>query len=266
MPLNSKLVAITASIMALLSFATLVAYSPQDPTRIALNQALAIIEGSPKVDSRIVTDSTPTIVNLQWMKLDWYTVDWVREGAMYHMFLASSPPTDSGPFWFVKYENKVLIDGESWDFEGKYIVDALSGELMASVERSYPTDHNSNLSGQITYFWTVSLDPPQADFDKPYLLKPGETLNIDAIVKAGPAYDASLPLTFEATDIRPGLTVRLNATNPILRTGGFASVRYSVTRSDVEGPNPTPNPNWAFAIDVHDIFGAGQSPAVFIEP
>jgi hypothetical protein len=256
--------AITAFLIALLSFAILGAYTPG--SRISKEQALAVIEGSSKVDSRIVTDSTPEIVSLCWMKLDWLTLDWIRESALYHMFLAASPPTDYRPFWLVKYGNRMLVDGESWDLEGKYMVDATSGELMASLERAYPTRHDSDLSPPIIYFWTLSMDPPQADFDEPYSLKPGETLNINAIVKAGPAYDASLPLIFEATDIRPGLTVRLNATNSILSTGGSVSVRYSVARSGVVGPNPTPNPNWGFGIDVHDIFGAGQGLSVFIEP
>ncbi len=261
---DNKVAAITAFLIVLLSFAILVAYTPG--SRISKEQALAVIEGSAKVDSRIVTDSTPEIVSLSWMKLDWSTNDWIRESALYHMFLAASPSTDYRPFWLVKYGNRMLVDGESWDFEGKYMVDATSGELMASIERAFPTQHNSTLSPPVIYFWTISMNPPQADFNKPYKLKPGETLIIDAIAKAGPAYDASLPLTFDVTVIRPGLIVKMNTTNAILRTGGSVSVRYSVSRSGVVGPNPTPNPNWGFGIDVHDIFSAGQGLSVFIEP
>jgi hypothetical protein len=263
---ESKLVVLTSVALALLSFITLIVYTPPDlGTRISRDQALAAIEGSPKVDAKIVANSTHTIADLRWMRLDWRNFDWITVSMPYYLFLAADPPNDYEPFWLVQYQNRILVEGDSWDYEGRYIVDALSGELVASVERTYPTQHNSDLSTPIIYFYTISTDPPLPDFDKPFELGAGQTIFIDVIAKAGPAYDASLPLTFEARDIRPGLTVNLNATNPILRTGGLASVRYSVQKSSVSGPNPTPNPNWAFSIEVTGP-GGGQGLSVFITP
>src|SRR4030043_213449 len=113
---ESKLVVLTSVALALLAFITLIAYTPPDlGTRISRDQALAAIEGSPKVDAKIVTNSTPTIDDLRWMRLDWQTLDWIRVSSLYHLFLAANPPDDYQPFWLVQYQNRILVAGDSWD-------------------------------------------------------------------------------------------------------------------------------------------------------
>ncbi|MDD1678731.1 MAG: hypothetical protein LUO93_06055 [Methanomicrobiales archaeon] len=265
MPIESKWVAAIASTLTILSFVSITLLTPPPGTRVSSDQAIQAIRDSPKVDGEIVTHSSPSTMTLQWTLLDWDREPWIHESPPYHIFLAAAPPTGYEPYWFVKYITRLMMEGEPWEYEGKYIVDASSGELLASVEMAHPALHNSTrmpLSGD---FWTLSLNPPQADSEKPYKLKAGETLIIDAIVKAKPAYDASLSLTFEATDIRPGLKVSMNSTTALLRAGGSVAVRYSISRSGEVGLNPTPNPNWAFGIDVHGCY-KGEGLSVFIEP
>ncbi len=264
MELDSRWVATISSTLTILIFISIVLLAPPPGTRVTSDQAIQTIRESPKVDSEIVVHSSPSTMTLQWTKLDWGKEPWIM-GASIHLFLADTPPTDYQPYWFVSYITRLMFEGELYEYEGRYIVDADSGGLLASVERAYPALHNSTSMPIDISFWTLSLNPPQADSDKPYKLKVGETLTIDAIVKASPAYDASLPLTFGFTDLRPGLKVSMNATNPVLRTGSSVMVRYSVSRTSEVGPNPTPNPNWAFAIDVKG-YSRGESPAIYIEP
>jgi hypothetical protein len=255
-------VVIGAFAIALVTFIVFAAFTPLYPgARISREQALKAVEQSPKVDSRIVTDSVPMNAELHWMKLDWRNVDWINVGHQ-HLFLANTPTGDYGPFWLLEYQKRIEDAGDwLWIFTGRYIVDADSGQLMAAVEKAYhnPPEQTSTLGD---YYVTSN---PEKIYE-PITLEMGETLTIDVTAKAYPNYDASLPLTFRIIDLRSDLTVSQNATTAILRTGGAASVRFSVSKSSAYVSSPFPNPNYGFEIQVRDIFGGGNGMAVYITP
>ena len=257
---GSYLVVIVAFAITLVTFTALVVYTPQNlGVRISKEHAQTTVEQSAKVDSRIVSDSAPTNVELRWMKLDWRTLDWVRVGHQ-HIFLADIPAGDIGPFWLLEYQKRIDDSGDwLWLFTGRYIVDADSGRLVASVEKTY---HNppDPTSARLDYYVTSN---PEKIYE-PMPLGVGETLTIDIIAKAYPSYDASLPLTFRVINLRSDLTVTQNATTAILRSGGVASIRFSILKSSAYVSSPFPNPSYGFEIEVSDIFGGGNSVAVYI--
>ena len=125
---DSHAVVIVAFTMTLITFIVLAAYTPLNlGVRISKEQALKVVEQSPKVDSRIVSDSVPTYAELRWMKLDWRNVDWVNVGHQ-HLFLADTPTGDYGPFWLLEYQKRIDEAGDwLWIYTGRYIVDADSG-------------------------------------------------------------------------------------------------------------------------------------------
>jgi hypothetical protein len=249
-------------VITLITFIVFAAFTPLYPgARISREQAIKVVEQSPKVDSRIVTDSAPTIAELHWMKLDWRNVDWINVGHQ-HLFLADRPTGDDAPFWLLEYQKRIEDAGDwLWIYTGSYIVDANSGQLVASVEKAYhnPPDQTSTLGD---YYVTSN---PEKIYE-PMPLGIGETLTIDVTAIAYPNYDASLPLTFRVINLRSDLTVSQNTTTAILRTGGAASVRFSVSKSSAYISSPFPNPNYGFEIQVRDIFGAGNGMAVYITP
>jgi hypothetical protein len=262
---DSHAVVIVAFVMALVSFIVLAAYTPLNlGVRITKEQALKAVEQSPKVDSRIVSDSAPTNAELRWMKLDWRNVDWIKGGHQ-HLFLVDTPTGDYGPFWLLEYQKIIEDAGQSFVYTGRYIVDADSGQLMAAVEGAdlnviYP--HPAPSFGD----YSVSSNPELPNIYTPLTLGVGEMRAIYVTVKAGPGYDASLPLTFEAVNVRSDLTVSQNATTAILRTDGFTSVRFSVTRSSAYGSTPSPSSTEGFEIRVSDIFGGGMGMTAFVAP
>jgi hypothetical protein len=240
---NSHTVVIAAFTITLVTFIAFAASTPLDlGARITREQALTAVEQSPKVDSRIVTDSEPTIAELHWMKLDWCTLNWIKIG-----------------------HQRMEVSGQPWVYTGRYVVDADSGQLMAAVEGADLDAHFPHPAPDFGDY-SVSSNPDLPNLYTPITLKVGETRIIDITVKAGPSYDASLPLTFGAVNIRPDLIVSQNATTATLRTGGFASVRFSVSRSGAYGSTPSPSSTAGFEIRVSDIFGGGMGTTVFIAP
>jgi hypothetical protein len=257
---DSYPVVIVAFAIALVTFIAFAVSTPLNlGAHISKEQALTAVEQSAKVDSRIVSDSAPTNVELRWMKLDWRTLDWIRIGHQ-HLFLADIPAGDYRPFWLLEYQKRIDDSGDwLWLFTGRYIVDADSGQLVASVEKAY---HNppDPTSAHLDYYVTSN---PEKIYE-PMPLGVGETLTIDIIAKAYPSYDASLPLTFRVINLRSDLTVSQNATTAILRSDGVASIRFSILKSSAYVSSPFPNPNYGFEIEVSDIFGSGESMAVYI--
>jgi hypothetical protein len=117
---NSHTVAIAAFAITLVTFIAFTTSTPLDlGARITKEQALATVEQSPKVDSRIVTDSDPTIAELHWMKLDWRTLDWIKI-LHYHLFLTATPTIEYGPFWLLEYQKRMEVTGRARISEVKY--------------------------------------------------------------------------------------------------------------------------------------------------
>ena len=263
---DSIIAVIVAFMITLVTFTALAASTPLDiGARITREQALAAVEQSPKVYSTLVTNSVPTIAELHWMKLDWRTLDWIRIGLHQHLYLAATPTVDYGPFWLLEYQKKMDEAGQSFILTGRYIVDADSGQLIAAVEGTdmlapYPT------IAPALGDYSVSSNPELPNVYAPISLKVGETRTIDITVRANLMYDASLPLTFESVNIRPDLVVSQNASTAILSTGGFASVRFSVSRSSAYGSTPSPSSTEGFEIQISDIFGGGMGTTVYVAP
>ena len=252
---NLKAVALGTFIITLISFSVLAANTPANyGAKVSKDQAIAIIERSPKINPTIVSGNSPISVDLGWMKVDWAQEFWLA-GEHQHIYVTTTPPGDYSPYWRIEYTKRVNISGQPWVYVGSYIVDATTGELMSAFE-SFDLDSPFSHPATGASSYSIRFKPDiYGEFD-PIRLKSGDVKTFDLTIVTDPSIDAYLPVAIQAVDVRPDLVVTQNATSVTRGPGGSACIRFSVS-SPIKVSNGSIlgfDPGAGFEISVKDYF------------
>jgi hypothetical protein len=194
--------------------------TPNSDVKISKEQAMKIVETSSKADPYMVgrSDEHLESAELQYISLNWD--EYLRNaGNFNHLYVSPTPVGEAKPYWIMDYGQPNVINLGS----GRYIVDADTGELMASMEQF----HGS--STIFTPYFGVSSISNGSDPNSPLVIRdPADVAHVDVRLDAKSSYDASLPVSVRVEEVPIGYYVSQNVTSVVLRTGGSAAVRFNI--------------------------------------
>ena len=235
-----------------LSFFSL--FSVNTPANVGVklteDQAIAVVEQSPRANKEIVSDIQPVEVELRWMKIDWSREDWHEHQRIY---VTTTPSGDYSPYWRIEYERSFTVSGQPWIYFGRYIVDATTGELMSAYEAADLNTTNPHPpTGKGDYSITLKPDV----LDDPIALRVGESEGFVLKIVGDPSVDAYQPIVVRAVGVRPDLVVVQNVTSVAPGPGGSAWVSFSVSSIGVMSPGVSSGsfPWVGFYVSVKDDF------------
>jgi len=268
---NKSTTTITVLISVLLAtsaFLVVVTSQPKPQVLLTAEQAITILKESGKT-SNMITGGAPSSIQLEYISINWQNY-LSRIDYHFRLYVSTTPVGEIKPYWIIDYDD-TTIESLGAQVYRRYVVDALTGEVMLSLEGgggavlSLITGRALSPGGND---YTFSLQPEAWNQSSPLRMRIGENTSITVTLTAESGYDASLPISVRVTDVPLGYSVNPNYLSQVLKTGG--SVSFTLT---VFTPVPYPPDFWPPPTDPHPHFnievsfhGQTDSYPVYIVP
>ena len=207
---------------------------------VSKDQALQIIGSSEKVDPRneIVRDeelvyAEPRVMLIDWIQQLRYVGDYER------IYIFPTPTNESRLYWIVEYSSGCGMHG---CYNGRYVVDAATGELMLAIE-------DRPMVGPLPF--KFSIEPGEL------VLRRGESSEVVVKVNGRPNYDVPFPVSLEIEQVPTGISVSVKGDFESWKTDGEATFTLTIS-ADPDAPKGITH------VSV-DIGGIGFSTGGFID-